>query len=160
ADADLSGGEVDDAGGNKERRDLSRSAFHQRGVLALDDVKAAYARADVDADVLRVFRRHLEARHVDGLGGGGQREVNEAAHLLQFFFLDEVERVEVLHLGRDGTGILRRVKECDGGNPTGAGQQACPHCLGGVADTANHSKTGDNDSAAHAYFPPFACAWT
>ena len=58
-DGDVPGGEVDDGGGDEEWGDLARAAVHQRRVFALDDVEAADAGADVDADHLGFFRRDL-----------------------------------------------------------------------------------------------------
>ena len=40
----------------------------------------------------------------NGFIGGGDGEVNEAAHLLHFFFLDELEGIEVEDLGGDLAG--------------------------------------------------------
>ena len=49
ADADVSGGQVDDGRRNEKRRDLARPAVQQADVLALDDVEPADAGPDVDA---------------------------------------------------------------------------------------------------------------
>ena len=43
------------AAGMKNGRNLARAAFHQVRVLAFDDVKPAYARPDVNADMLGVL---------------------------------------------------------------------------------------------------------
>ena len=64
AHGNVSGGEVDDGGGNEEGRDLARSAFEERGVFALDDVESADAGADVNADHLGVFGRDFQLRHL------------------------------------------------------------------------------------------------
>ena len=56
AHGNVSGGEVDDGGGNEERRDLARAALEERGMFALDHVESADARADMDADASRRFR--------------------------------------------------------------------------------------------------------
>ena len=50
-------GEVNDSRRNKEGRDAAGSFFEQVLVLALDDFESADAAADVDADLLRRFRR-------------------------------------------------------------------------------------------------------
>ena len=52
ADGDVSGGEVDDGAGDEERRDLARATGEHGRVFALDDVEAADAGADVDADAV------------------------------------------------------------------------------------------------------------
>src|ERR1017187_3275754 len=43
AHGNVSGGEVDDGGGNKKRRDLARAALDERGMFALDHVESADA---------------------------------------------------------------------------------------------------------------------
>ena len=71
-------------------------------VLALDDVESADAGADVDADPLGVFRSDFRGRtSCIASSRGRDRQVDEAAHLLEFFFFDELERIEVLDLGGD-----------------------------------------------------------
>src|SRR5271154_4512419 len=47
----VAGGQVNDGGGNEERRDLARAALDERGVFALDHIESADARADVNAYV-------------------------------------------------------------------------------------------------------------
>ena len=63
ADGDVAGGQIDDGGRDKERRDAARPLFQQDLVLALDDLEPADPAADVDAGTLGfVFVRDLEAR--------------------------------------------------------------------------------------------------
>ena len=107
------GGEVDDGGGNKKRRDLARSAFEERRVFALDHVESADARADMHADVFGVFGGDLELRHLHCFIGSRDGEVDEAAHLLHFFFLDETEGVEVADLGGNLAGECGSVEPGD-----------------------------------------------
>jgi hypothetical protein len=104
AHGDVSGGEVDDGGGNEEGGDLARAAFEERGMFALDHVESADAGADVDADHLGVFGSDFQLGHLERFVGGGDGEVDEAAHLLHFFFLDELEGIEVADLGGDLAG--------------------------------------------------------
>jgi len=54
AHGDVAGGEVMIAAGIKNERSFA-AAFHQRGVLALDDVEPADSGTDVYADLLSVF---------------------------------------------------------------------------------------------------------
>src|SRR5208283_3596080 len=95
---DVAGGKIDDGGGYKERRNLARSTIEKSGVFAFDDIESADAGADVDANALGIFRRDLQAGHFERFIRGGQRQVDEASHLLVFFFFDEVEGIEVLDL--------------------------------------------------------------
>ena len=48
----------------------------------------------------------LQARHLERFIRGGDGQVDEASHLLDFFFLDEVERVEVLDFSGDLAGEI------------------------------------------------------
>ena len=67
AHGNVPGGKVDDSGGNEERRDLARPALDKRGMFAFDHVKSADAGADMHSDILGVFGRDLEARHLHRL---------------------------------------------------------------------------------------------
>ncbi len=60
-DGDVAGSEVDDGSGDEEWRDLAWAAVEQVDVLALDDIEAADAGADVDADMVVVFFGDFEA---------------------------------------------------------------------------------------------------
>ncbi len=71
------------------------------GVFALDDVESADAGADVDAGGIGDLGSDFEAGHLHGEIGGGQRELDEAAGFLQFFFLEPVQRVETFHFAGD-----------------------------------------------------------
>ena len=161
AHGDVSGGEIDDGGGNEERRDLARAAFQQRGMFALDDVESADAGADVHADRLGVFRRHFELRHLHRFICGGDGEVNEAAHLLDFFFLDEVEGIEVADLGGDLAGKSGSVECGDAIDAALAREQGLPHRVGGIADGADQADAGDDDPSCRitrqSYLPALAC---
>ncbi len=153
----MPGRQIDNGGGNKEGRNLARAAFHERDVLAFDDVEPADARTDVNADALVILRRDLESRHFHGFIGGGDRHVNEAPHLLDFFFLDEVQRVEVLDLGGDLAGEGGGVKPGNPGDAAFAGKHGLPHVSREVAHAADQAEAGDYDPASQIYFPAFAC---
>ena len=60
AHGDMSGCQVHDGGGNEERRNLARARLRAGRVFALDDIESADARADVNADPLRIFRRDFQ----------------------------------------------------------------------------------------------------
>ena len=143
--------------GMKNGRDLARAAFEERGVLALDHVESADAGADVDADHLGVFGRDLQLRHFHRFVGGGDGEVNEAAHLLYFFFLDEVERVEVANLGGNLAGKGGGVEGGDAADAAFAGEQRLPYRFGSLAHGADQADAGDDDSARQIELPPFFC---
>ena len=125
-------------------------------MLALDDVESADARADKDADALAVLGRDLQAGAFDGFMRGGESEMDEARHFARFFLVNELERVEVLHLGGEGDGEAGGVKAGDGGDAALTGQQVVPDFGGGVADGRNQAESGDNDASLQDYLPPFA----
>ena len=128
------------------------------GVLALDDVEAADAGADVDADAVGDLRRDLEAGVLHGLVGGGQGEVDEAAHLAGLFFVDEEERIEVLDLGGEADGVAGEIEGLDLGHAALAGQQAFPDLRRGFADPADEAEAGDDDATLlHVFY--FAAFW-
>ena len=84
--------------------------------------------------------------------------MNEAAHLLDFFFLDEVERIEVLDFGGDGAGETRGIETCDLSHAALTGEQIRPDFSTGISHRANEAQTSDDNSTTQAYLPPFACA--
>ena len=62
------------------------------------------------------LRSDVQAGHLHGLICGRHAQMNEAAHLLDFFFLDEVQRIEVFDFGGDGARVTCSVKPGNGGN--------------------------------------------
>src|SRR5581483_1344893 len=94
-DAHVPRGQVHDGRGYEEGRDLARAALQQCAVLTLDDVEPADAAADVDPDAVVDFRRDLQPGHADGFITGCHGQVDEPSHFLHFFFVNEIERVEV-----------------------------------------------------------------
>src|SRR5579862_1487415 len=87
ADGDVAGSEIDDGGGNEKRRDAVRTLFEEIPVLALDDFESADAASDDYADAFGIVRVHLQSRLGESEFRGRDAELNEAAHLLNFFFL-------------------------------------------------------------------------
>ena len=115
-------------------------------VLALDDVEAADAGADVDAEAVAVvssmtLRPECSMASCDG----GEGEVDEAAHLAGLFLLDEQQRVEVLDLGGEANGVAGEIEGLDLGHAAFAGQQAFPDLGCGLADAADEADAGDDD---------------
>ena len=104
ADGHLAGGQVDDRCGNEEGRDAARPALEQRLVLALDGAEPADARGDEHPDARGDLRRDLQPGVVDRELRRGDGELDEDVHLLDVFLLDELQRIELLHL----TGDTRR----------------------------------------------------
>ena len=153
ADADLTRGQVDDGRGNKKGRNFARAARQHGAVFALDNVESADARADVNADALGILRRDLQARRFHGLMRGGESEMDEAPHLARFFFLDEWQRIEVLHFCGKSDGKAGRVKAVIGAIPLSPANRLLQTCCG-IAHSANESNAGDNDTTLQDYLPP------
>src|ERR1022692_4712959 len=74
--------------------------------------------------------------------------MDEASHLLDFFFLDEVEGIEVLDLGGDLAGEGGGVELGDAGHAAFAGEHGLPHLSGGVAHAADQADAGNYDPAS------------
>src|SRR5579864_7396436 len=143
--------EIDNGRRNEERRDLPRPAFDERRMFALDDVESANSRADVHAHPLVVLRRDLEPRHFERLIRGSKRQVDEAPHLLDFFFLDEVQWIEILDLGCDLAGKIAGVKAGDPADAALSSQQGFPHIFGGIPYTTDQPKACDYDPASQLF---------
>jgi hypothetical protein len=62
--------------------------------------------------------------------------VNEAAHLFYFFFLDELERIEIANFSGDLAGEGGGIEGGDAADSTFAGEQGLPDGFGSVADGA------------------------
>ena len=148
-DGNVSGGEVDDRAGDEEGRDLAGTAIEQVDVFALDDVEAPDAGTDVDSDAIAVLRRDLKTRVSHGLGGGGEGEVDEAAHFAGLFFVHKEERVEVFDLGGEADGMTGEIEGFDLGHAAFSSQQTVPDLRGGFADPAEKPEAGYDDATFH-----------
>ncbi len=85
-------------------------------MLALDDFESADAAADDDAHAFGIVRIHLQAGLGERKFRGRNAELNKAAHLLDFFFLDEPRGVEILDLAGDAAIERRSVELFDSRN--------------------------------------------
>src|SRR5262249_26709714 len=147
-DADLTRSQIHDGSGNEKRGDTAGAAVDQRRVLALDDVKSADAGANVDAHALGVFRRDLQARHFHRFIGCGQGKVDETAHLLDFFFVYEIQRVKILDLSSNLAGEIRRVKTGDFGYAALSRDNVFPNLGAVVAHAADQTQTSNNNPSS------------
>ena len=71
--------------------------------------------------------------------------MDEAAHLLQFFFLDELQRVEILDFSRDLAGELGCIKLRDACPAALACEQVASDLLRGVPHPADQTNASDYD---------------
>ena len=104
--------------------------LEQNLVLPLDHLESADAAADVDADALGLFAVvTLKPDACNAKSARRDGELDEPAHLLDFFFLDVIRRVEVLHLAGDSASEVGGVEGGDGGDPARALLDGLPDCF-------------------------------
>src|SRR6185503_20413126 len=116
-------------------------------VLALDGGETTDTAPDVDADHLVVPGVDLQAGVRQGEVGGGDRELDEAVHLLDFLLLHPVERIEALHLAGEPRRMLRSVEQRDGAGARSAGQEGLPGLLRADADRGHEPHARHYDPA-------------
>jgi hypothetical protein len=75
--------------------------------------------------------------------------MNKAAHLLDFFFLDEFSGVEIFDLTRNLGVEQGRIKGLNAGNATADLKQSLPGLNGGIADRGQKTYACDYDSAGN-----------
>src|SRR5436309_2113531 len=160
ADGDLPGGEVDDRRRDEKRRDLARPTLEQRLVLAFDGGEPADAGRDEHAGARAELGRDHEPRIVHRKLRRRDRVLDEDVHLLDVFPVDELQRVEVLHLARDAGRELRRVELGDPRDAALARAERGPIRLGSDAERRHQADARDDDSpcVGHgSYFLVLAC---
>src|SRR5215469_11298501 len=110
-------------------------------MLAFYNVESADARSDVDTDRIRNRRRNLQARHTQRKIRAGDGDLNEPAHLLQFFLGDPVQRVEITDFRGDATIKAGGVKLSDRADTTRPRDQSFPNLIGADAESTNEADT-------------------
>jgi hypothetical protein len=74
--------------------------------------------------------------------------VNEAAHLLHFFFLDELQRIEIADFGSDLAGKCGGIKSGNSVDATLTGKQSLPDRIRGIAYGADQANAGNYDPSS------------
>src|SRR5205807_10567364 len=112
------------------------------------------AARDVDADFVqvRLFRFPLSLLHRKIRSG--QRDLDEAAHFLEFFFLDPLERAEILHFAGNGAIKVSGIEVRDRANAADSSQQVFPAFLRADAYCADQSNARNDNSASQLSFTP------
>src|SRR5438445_7213160 len=154
ADRDVARGQVDDCGGNEERRDLAGAALQQLGVLALDNVESSDARGHVYASGIRDLRGDFEAGHLHRKVSRRQGDLDEPADLLQLFFLNPVQRIEVLHLAGDAAVESVGIKLGNRADAGLAGLKSVPGFFSADPAGANQTHTRYHDPAIQRWYSP------
>ena len=137
--------QIHNAGRDEKRRKAARPALQKSFMLALNHFKAADAAADVHADVFSIFGRNLQVRRFHGKFGSRHRKLNESAHLFDVFFIDVVQRVEILHFPGNARGKRRSVKL---GNRADA---VFAFLDGGPSFPCSYSYGGEQPNARYSY---------
>src|SRR5574341_424208 len=97
-------GQVDYERGDEERGNFLVSAVLEREMVFLDCGQSAETGADQNTDSLGILLGHRETGILHCKLSSRQRILDEEVHLFNFFFIDEILRVEVL----DFTGYFDR----------------------------------------------------
>src|SRR3954451_22161004 len=98
-------------------------------MTVLEGLQAADAGRNRGADPVRLLG-DLEAGVLLGHAGGGDDQVREAGHAPRLLTLDEVRRIEVLHLAGEVDVEVARFEVVDRAVSSLAGEQALPARLG------------------------------
>src|SRR5439155_6031623 len=129
-------------------------ASHIIGVLSLDDVKASDPGADVNAHALGDLGLDGKAGLLQGKVRAGHGRLNEPAHLLHFFFFDELEGVKAFEFGGNRRGKTVGVKLRDRAYAAPAGQDVFPAFLRADPDSAYQPHARHNNSSCQNLTPP------
>src|SRR6266851_5745041 len=97
-DRDLSGRQVCDGSRDEKRRHTRRSLRDEFAVLSLDHFEGADATSNIDTNPFSIFRRDMKRSLSRRVAGGGHRELDETAHFLHVFSLNELFRHKTLYL--------------------------------------------------------------
>src|SRR5438132_13116982 len=79
-------------------------------MLALNNLESPYAASNIDTGAVGDIGVDLQPRLRHGEFGGRDRKLDEAAHFLDFFPLDEIRRIEILHFSGNTSGERRGVE--------------------------------------------------
>src|SRR5262249_24275366 len=147
ADRNLSCRQIHNSSGNKERGYRAGAAFQEFLVFPLNHSKSAYARTDECADARSILGPDLEAGISDGFLGRSQGVMDKDIHLLYFFFLNELERIEVLDFAGNADWEAGNVESGYGAERAAASQEIGPHFFFSVAGAADKADPGYNHTA-------------
>ncbi len=135
----MPGREVGNGRRYEKRGDPSRSARHQLAVFALNHLECANSASDVNADLFGVFGRHIQPRMGDGLLSRRNAKLNEPAHLLDVFAINEHLGSEAYDLASDLGRVLCAIEQSDRPDPGFSSQQSSPYLLCAQPNRADQS---------------------
>jgi hypothetical protein len=116
-------------------------------MLAFDHVESTDTGGDVHARRIRKFRFHFEASHLHREFRSSEGQLNEPAHLFQFFFLNPDERIEIANFTGDAAVKSSGIKMGNRADTTLAGQQVAPDLVGPNAAPADQPYARHDNSA-------------
>src|SRR5260370_12634112 len=132
-DRDITRREIDDRRRDEKGRNAAGPLFEQNAILPLDDLESTNAASDVDTGAVGDFRVDLQTRLRHREIGGRDRKLDEAAHFLDVFPLDEVCRIEALHFSRHAGVEGRGIELLDTRDPVASLADSLPGLFGADA---------------------------
>ncbi len=154
ANGNLPRSQIDDRRRNEKRRNLVRAAVQQLAMFALNDVESADAGRNVDANLIQIRILRFPVGGLHRKIRAGQRDLNETRHLLEFFFLDPLKGVEVLHFAGNLAVEAGGVEMRDRRDATASGDEVPPAFLRADTQRADQSNTRNNYPATQGFHAP------
>lgn len=121
-------------------------------MFALDHLESADAAADVNTDLFGHLGRYFQPSGSYREFSRRHRELYEAAHLLNIFFVDILKRVKILDLPGDATGEFGCVELGDVLNPVLRLTNRRPTLLGPGPNSTDQPDSSNNYSSRQGYF--------
>src|SRR5690606_31696915 len=148
-DGELPGHQVDQRGGNEERRNATRAAFHVFDLLLFDTRQAADAGTNDGTDTFGIDLVDIQTRIAPSLDTCGNTVMDEGIHGLGLFGRQVLRDVETFDFTRD-LGVERRgIETRDATDPGATIDEIVPRGIYIVADRRNNTKTGYDDTSFH-----------
>ena len=145
---DETGGNVADHVRNHEGGHAGRPFGKKRGMLAFQRAEAADAAAHHDADAGFVLRFQIQPGILESHSGSAHGKVREAVHAAGVLGRLEVRGgIEIFDFTGDFRGVAGNIHGFDGVNAAAASLHGFPGGCEIIAQGADHSDAGDNNSA-------------
>ena len=116
-------------------------------MLAFNNRKSADTRTYEYTCTLCQLRTNCQSRLFHRTLGGGNRIVDEGVHLLDVFFVEPAERIEVFDLSGNLGGKLRGVETGDPGDTAASFAKAFPGFFGSRSQRRYQTDASDHDSS-------------
>jgi hypothetical protein len=100
--------------------------FQESTILTLNHFERTDTAPDIDADRLRRFRRDLEPGRFQGVLSCANSELNKPPHLLDFFLVDELTRIETPDFACNSAAEVGGIELSNGDDATPACQNGLP----------------------------------